>query len=355
MRTHNFCHNAPRVTYINDSININTTTINNGTGFGSCFGYGYGTNCCGYPQSGWANFRNGIYNGLGTVGGFLLGALALRAFLPASRGRGGNTTDETQTKTTNNTPVTTVTRSAEDPDCKKIADIIHKKKALPKDATNEQIDAIIKDIDDALATQDNNNKTEQTRSLNGLKEELEKMKTDNNKPVDNNPEPKPNDGLDELHLSAAEIDILRKLKVTVKTLDPEKLYEKTPKGLSLPGNVADLTAENLKKIIKIANDHNLPVAVAHNPQAGKDRWVAGTIDPNKIKEENGKLSYEVNCNVNSIQCGLFGFNYSVTQKGSEFEVTCTNAGDGFKVTPRTFTYQNGELFRNEKGEIVKKK
>ena len=64
--------------------------------------------------------------------------------------------------------------SASDPDCKVIADISGKVKDLPDDATKEKIDALIKDIDNAIDKLDANNYVDQKRTLENLKAELQK-------------------------------------------------------------------------------------------------------------------------------------------------------------------------------------
>ena len=78
--------------------------------------------------------------------------------------------------------------SADDPDCKVIADMEEKSNALPDDADKDKIDALIKEIDDAIDKLDPNNYADQKRSLNAIKARLIKRlpkdkKTEN--PSDN--------------------------------------------------------------------------------------------------------------------------------------------------------------------------
>lgn len=76
--------------------------------------------------------------------------------------------------------------SAEDPDCTVIADISGKVKDLPDDATKEKIDALIKEIDDAIGKLDSKNYVAQKRTLENLKAELQKKspKTTTENPSD---------------------------------------------------------------------------------------------------------------------------------------------------------------------------
>ena len=119
-------------------------------------------------------------------------------------------------------------------------------------------------------------------------------------------------------------------------------------AISLPSTVDKTT---LNKLIEISETAGMPIACANNPSADEDKWIAGTIDKNSIKEENGKLSWSIDCS----EVGKYGYSYSVTQgEGNKYTVTVTsNVGaDNRKGTAREFELEDGLLRRDDKEETV---
>lgn len=87
------------------------------------------------------------------------------------------------------------------------------------------------------------------------------------------------------------------------------------KGLSLPSTINKANLEKLKTII---GDKNIPVAMAHNPQASIDRWIAGKIG-NISEGQDGKVSFEIDCT----SIGRFGYKYKATNTdGNKYNVDC---------------------------------
>ena len=92
---------------------------------------------------------------------------------------------------------------------------------------------------------------------------------------------------------------------TIKDIDAEVIQLPGGKNaLTLP---ATLSVDSLTKLKDIADKRGIAVAVANNPKAAKDNWIAGKIDD--IKEENGKLAYTVNCD----NVGAYEYKYQVKQ------------------------------------------
>ena len=133
--------------------------------------------------------------------------------------------------------------SASDPDCKVIADISGKVKDLPDDATKEKIDALIKDIDNAIDKLDANNYVDQKRTLENLKAELQKKspKTTENPNKENKVDPEkksegdgnvektgggndPSKKVTDADVTAA-IDAADKTKIQELLAHPEKLSD----------------------------------------------------------------------------------------------------------------------------------
>lgn len=144
-------------------------------------------------------------------------------------------------------------------------------------------------------------------------------------------------------------DILFIDKYNVKVIDIEG-KNGTQKAISLPSTVDKTT---LNKLIEISKTTSMPIACANNPSADEDKWIAGFIDKETIKEENGKLSWDINCS----DVGKYGYSYSVTQgDGNKYTVTVTsNVGnDNRKGTAREFELEDGLLRRNDKEETVQK-
>ena len=113
-------------------------------------------------------------------------------------------------------------------------------------------------------------------------------------------------------------------------------------ALSLP---TKLTVENLKALKAISDAKNVPVAVAHNPDAREDKWIAGKID--NIKSEDGKLLYTVDCE----NVGKFGYKYDVKQtekNKNEYRISLLEGvklKEGHVANPQTYTYSGGLLSR----------
>ena len=109
-------------------------------------------------------------------------------------------------------------------------------------------------------------------------------------------------------LTDDEILKLENMKIKVITI---KIKEKETEVLSLP---SDLTFDNLKALAKIAKAHDLKVAVGHNPDSD-DKYIAGTIDPEKITNTDEKIYYEIDCT----DVGKFEGTYKVFQKEEDGE------------------------------------
>lgn len=75
-------------------------------------------------------------------------------------------------------------------------------------------------------------------------------------------------------------------------------------ALTLP---ATLSLDSLAKLKAISDKRNIAVAVANNPKAEVDNWIAGKLD--NIEEKDGKLSYTVDCD----NVGAYGYKYQVKQ------------------------------------------
>ncbi len=146
----------------NTTYNINTNGLGGGS-FWSGFGLGLG-NAFGGMFSGLFGGGMNMFGGAGLFGGGMFGNFAMPwggGFGNYGLYGGGGTYPSSRT-------------SASDPDCKVIADISGKVKDLPNDATKEKIDALIKDIDNAIDKLDANNYVDQKRTLENLKAELQK-------------------------------------------------------------------------------------------------------------------------------------------------------------------------------------
>ena len=159
----------------NTTYNINTNGLGGGS-FWSGFGLGLG-NAFGGMFSGLFGGGMNMFGG-NMFGGGMFGNFAMPwggGFGNYGLYGGGGSYPSSRT-------------SASDPDCKVIADISGKVKDLPNDATKEKIDALIKDIDNAIDKLDANNYVDQKRTLENLKAELQKKspKTTTGKPSDNN-------------------------------------------------------------------------------------------------------------------------------------------------------------------------
>lgn len=150
----------------NTTYNINTNGWGGGN-FWSGFGLGLG-NAFGGMFSGLFGGGMNMFGGAGLFGGNMFGGGMFGNYgMPWGGGfgnyglSGGGSYPSSRT-------------SASDPDCKVIADISGKVKDLPDDATKEKIDALIKDIDNAIDKLDANNYVDQKRTLENLKAELQK-------------------------------------------------------------------------------------------------------------------------------------------------------------------------------------
>ena len=135
----------------------------------------------------------------------------------------------------------------------------------------------------------------------------------------------------------------------VKVIDIEG-KNGTQKAISLPSTIDKTT---LNKLIEISETTGMPIACANNPSADVDKWIAGSINKKSINEENGKLSWDINCS----DVGKYGYSYYVTQgDGNKYTVTVTSdvGNDNRKGTAREFELKDGLLRRNDKEETVQK-
>ena len=148
----------------NTTYNINTNGWGGGN-FWSGFGLGLG-NAFGGMFSGLFGGGMNMFGGAGLFGGNMFGGGMFGNYgMPWGGGfgnyglYGGGSYPSSRT-------------SASDPDCKVIADMEEKSNALPDDADKDKIDALIKEIDDAIDKLDSNNYAAQKRSLNAIKARL---------------------------------------------------------------------------------------------------------------------------------------------------------------------------------------
>ena len=133
----------------------------------------------------------------------------------------------------------------------------------------------------------------------------------------------------------------------VKVVEP---YSGKAKALTLPNDISKLTKANLEKIAKIAKDHNLKVAVAYNSKIDGDKWIAGDIE--NIKEDGGKLTYDVNCK----NYGTLGLTYSVSKNASGYNVKYKSGtiptGYTAEADGADYQYSANLLRRNSKKGLV---
>ena len=145
-------------------------------------------------------------------------------------------------------------------------------------------------------------------------------------------------------LTNEEVTKLKEMNIKVITI---QIKGTTTKVLSLP---SALTIDNLKALAKIANKHGLKVAVGHNKGQGiTDPYIAGTIDPEKITEKEGKISYEIDCT----GVGKFEGTYKVFQKEEDGEKSWYI--DLIKYTGTTPVWHHEQLYKfNEKRGMLER-
>ncbi len=162
----------------------------------------YNFGCCGFGSSIWGNGGN-FWGGFGTSLGLGLGnglmnwlgnGLNGGGWNPAGifgggMGYGMNPWQQMSTcfwggstgsgRSTSGTDSSGKTKEVvkDDPDCQKIADITGKIKDLKANATKDEINGIINDIDKAIENLDENNKTAQKKTLENLKTQLQSKLT----------------------------------------------------------------------------------------------------------------------------------------------------------------------------------
>ncbi len=139
-------------------------------GFGTSLGFGLGQGLMNWLGNG---LNGGGWNPAGIFGGMGFGnSMGLGMNPWSSFGRGGSTGRGGSASGADNT-VKTKEVVKDDPDCQKIADITGKIKDLKPDATKDEINGIIKDIDDAIKDLDKYNKSAQKKTLENLKTPLQ--------------------------------------------------------------------------------------------------------------------------------------------------------------------------------------
>ncbi len=231
----------------------------------------------------------------------------------------------------------------DDPDCAKIADITGEIKELGKNPTKDEINKIIKNIDDAIEDLDNNNKTAQKRTLENLKRQLENKL--NNITPEPDPEPSVVDPANPTPDSQPPVVPTKgKVKINGEEVDPksitlddlitandDELGKITKKQAFLilgnlgyikgSGNNAVGHLSNVYAVLKLLEKSGVTVEV-ENRKESDDKWIKGPLS-NVTKGTDGKLSYNVNC----ANIGAFGATYNFQAQdanNTKYKVTSTD-------------------------------
>lgn len=349
-----------------------------GNNYGSIFNITY--NCSGRHGNFWSGLATGLGYGIGNwfmgglnmLGGWLgLGGMGfgggwgMGMGMPTfgwggGAGRVGDDSDYgryRRSDSSERTVVRTEVKYKDDIDHEAINKLSGEVKALAEKAksgnvTPEEVAALNKKLDDAKNASDENAKPLDQGTYENLKGILSTIKTTPaaQPPVDtqNIERSVPDDWANIPNLTEDDKNTLKGLGVKPIQIDGKngKIW-----ALSLP---SDLTADNLTKLKGIADGKNIPVAVAHNPSAGLDKWIAGKID--NIEANNGKLSYTVDCS----NVGHLEYKHTIQQvDGNKYKVDrhadseAKAKKDGFSHKAQDYEFSNGLLRRN--GESVNQK
>ena len=142
-------------------------------------------------------------------------------------------------------------------------------------------------------------------------------------------------------------------KLGAKTGTPDE------KSISLP-KILDL--DNLNAIKNISDRLGFNVAVANNPNAGKDKWVSGKIDDIRVvRGEDGSdhIAYTIDCK----GVGKYGLKYDVINKENNVWTislfgkdgqpgTATVNGKTIKVTPKDYDFDSSRGCLYKPGAVL---
>ncbi len=142
-------------------------------GFGTSLGWGLGQGLMNWLGNG---LSGGGWNPAGIFGGYNMGYGMNPWQQMSTYSWGGSTGGDRSTSGTDSSGKTKEVVK-DDPDCQKIADITGKIKDLKANATKDEINGIINDIDKAIENLDENNKTAQKKTLENLKTQLQSKLT----------------------------------------------------------------------------------------------------------------------------------------------------------------------------------
>lgn len=156
-------------------------------GFGTSLGWGLGQGLMNWLGNG---LNGGGWNPAGIFGGYGMGygmSYGMNPWQQMSTYSWGGSTGGGRSTTGTDSSGKTKEIVKDDPDCQKIADITGKIKDLKADATKDEINGIINDIDDAIKNLDENNKTAQKKTLENLKKQLQSKLTTTTTPSSTTP------------------------------------------------------------------------------------------------------------------------------------------------------------------------
>ena len=140
-------------------------------GFGTSLGWGLGNGLMNWLGNG---LNGGGWNPAGIFGGGM--GYGMNPWQQMSTFSWGGSTGGRSTSGADSSGKTKEVVK-DDPDCQKIANITGKIKDLKVNATNDEINGIIHDIDEAIENLDENNKTAQKKTLENLKTQLQSKLT----------------------------------------------------------------------------------------------------------------------------------------------------------------------------------
>lgn len=263
-----------------------------------------------------------------------------------------------------------------DADCKKIADFQEEINKLTTPVTEEKYNDLKTRIAAARAEseKDTKNKDANLKSYDELLKSLDGIKNGKNPVTEVKTQESP--AADDGKIEGVSDDDLAKLRAAgldnnairqaIKTglpvndiialikagLKPEDLQTIKDLGIKLQ-NIGDkaalslpsaMTLDGLNKLKAISDARNIAVAVANNPKATEDQWIAGKLDD--IKEENGKLSYTVNCK----DYGVYDYKYQVQQiEGNKYSIDAhSDSYDAIREDGRGHQKQSDYEFNGNK-------
>lgn len=309
-------------------------------GFGTSLGWGLGQGLMNWLGNG---LNGGGWNPAGIFGGYGMGygmSYGMNPWQQMSTCFWGGSTGGGRSTTGTDSSGKTKEVVKDDPDCQKIADITGKIKDLKAGATKEEINDIIKDIDDAIENLDENNKTAQKKTLENLKTQLQsKLTTTTPTTIPNStalttptgPADTTSNQAGGASTTAASTNNAG--NVNISNLTPETIKKLTPEQIS---KITSDEAKSLLQILGALNKNNdgvnattnyvtlllaqksgLPLSCGHNTSLdnikGADAYIKGKISDVKLEKNVITFSLETNNTKIQIKCEADSTKYTINK------------------------------------------